>query len=82
MMIYDLYDIRPGEAAKVTEILDCDIKQRFLDLGLIPGTRIRCVGKNPGNDMKAYLIRGAVIAIRRSDCASVRIAEKEKLTWD
>lgn len=80
-MTYDLYDIRPCESARVIEIADCDIKQRLLDLGLVPGTLVTCVGKSPGNDMKAYLIRGAVIAIRRCDCSSVLI-EREGAAWD
>ena len=81
-MNYDLYDIHPGEWAQILEIHESDMKQRFLDLGMIPGTYIKCVGSNPGNDMKAFLIRGAVIAIRRSDCASVKVSKSEAAIWD
>ena len=44
-----------------------DLYRRFLDLGIIPGTRIQCVLYNPFGDPKAYEIRGAVIAIRNQD---------------
>ena len=81
-MNYDLYNISPGQEAHVTEILDSDMKQRFLDLGIVPGTRIRCVCQNRGGNMKAYLIRGAVIAIRKTDCSSVKITKEDIDLWD
>lgn len=49
------------------------IRRRLLDLGLTPGTRITCVGVSPAGDPAAYLIRGAVIALRRRDADGVRI---------
>jgi Fe2+ transport system protein FeoA len=82
MNSYDLYDIEPGTGAQILEIRESDIKQRFLDLGMVPGTHIKCVGKNNGGDMKAYLIRGAVIAIRKADCRSVIISKGEDAIWD
>lgn len=48
---------------------------RFTDLGLISGTRVECVGKSPCGDPKAYLIRGAVIAIRDKDCKDIFVEE-------
>ncbi len=40
------------------------IRRRFADIGITKGTEIKCVGVSPFGDPKAYLIRGAVIAIR------------------
>ena len=71
---YILSDMRVGEEASIFEIGVCDLQRRFFDLGMIPGTRVKCVCQSPGNDMKAYVIRGAVIAIRNSDCGSIRIS--------
>ena len=69
-----LCDISTGQSARIAEILPCgDIRQRFLDIGLISGTRVKCLHRSRGNDMKAYLIRGAVIAIRNEDCRSVLV---------
>ena len=73
-----LCHIKPGEQAKVTAIGDgCLLQRRFCDLGLTPGTRVACVGQSPGKNMKAYRIRGAIIAIRNEDCAQILI-EKER----
>lgn len=52
-----------------------DMFGRFTDLGLISGTKVECVGKSPCGDPKAYLIRGAVIAIRNKDCKDIFVEE-------
>lgn len=51
-----------------------DMRRRFIDLGLIEGTEIICVGKSPLGDPSAFLIRGAVIAIRSEDAGTVEVA--------
>jgi ferrous iron transport protein A len=43
------------------------MRRRMLDIGLAPGTEVECLGRSPAGDPSAYLIRGAVIAIRASD---------------
>lgn len=44
-----------------------DLRRRFLDLGIIEGTEIEVLYQSPFGDPKAYLIRGAVIAIREQE---------------
>ena len=69
-----LADIEPGQSAVVRRIgSDDGMKRRFMDIGLIEGTRIECVGKSPLGDPTAFLIRGAVIAIRSEDCRNISV---------
>ena len=69
-----LSDIQPGEKAVVRELrAQGGMRRRLLDLGLIRDTEVECVGRSPGGDPAAYLIRGAVIAIRAADCADILI---------
>lgn len=69
-----LADMLPGDTAIVKEITtEGDMRRRLLDIGLTPGTRVECIGKSPGGDPKAFLIRGAVIAIRNEDCSGIRL---------
>lgn len=69
-----LKDINVGETAEIKKILnEGSMRRRLLDIGLIPGTRVECVGKSPAGDPKAFLIRGAVIAIRSEDSAQILI---------
>ncbi len=49
------------------------IRRRLLDLGMIPGTRVECLQKSPAGDPAAFLIRGAVIALRCEDSALVQV---------
>ena len=41
------------------------------DIGLVHGTVVKCLGASPLGDPSAYLIRGAVIALRSQDAAGV-----------
>ena len=50
-----------------------DLRRRFMDIGLVEGTPVECLRKSPAGDPKAYLIRGAVIAIRKEDAATVMV---------
>lgn len=72
--ILNLCDIKPGETARIKELLATgSIRRRLLDLGLIEQTSITCLGKSPLGDPLSFSIRGAVIAIRKSDCKNILI---------
>ena len=79
-----LSDILPGERAVIGHLeTKGDMRRRLLDIGLTENTVVDCVGKSPLGDPSAYLIRGAVIAIRVEDGSTVRIKEyREAITWD
>ena len=66
--------LSPGQSARVRGLLPrCPMYRRFQDLGLIEGTLVRCLMKSPLGAPKAYLIRGAVIALRKSDSDTVTV---------
>lgn len=70
----DLAGLRPGQTAVVSGLLAQDpMRRRLQDIGLIQGTRVECVSRSPLGDPAAYLIRGAVIALRGSDAAQVGV---------
>ncbi|MFR1518839.1 MAG: FeoA family protein [Clostridia bacterium] len=72
--IDSLNDIKPGQTAKVKELLSTgSIRRRLLDIGLIENTEVECLGRSPAGDPSAFLIRGAVIAIRSEDCRNILI---------
>ena len=47
------------------------MRRRLLDLGLIEGTVVECLYESPGGALSAFLIRDAVIALRRSDSRDI-----------
>lgn len=74
MSMKTMRDMQPGETGAVCGLLSAgSMRRRLMDLGLIEGTRVECVGRSPFGDPAAYLIRGAVIAIRGSDGHGVLI---------
>ena len=63
----------PGQAARVTALeAQGSMRRRLQDLGLTPGALVECLYKSPLGDPRAYLIRGAVIALRQKDAEGVR----------
>lgn len=50
-----------------------ELRRRFFDLGIIEGTNIEVLYGGPFGDPKAYLIRGAVIAIRQEDGEKIEV---------
>lgn len=70
-----LRDVQPGGSAVVKRLCaEGGMARRLLDIGLIEGTRVECVGRAPSGDPTAFLIRGAVIALRREDCARIAVS--------
>jgi len=69
-----LSELDPGERARVARVeTESSLATRLADLGLITETAVECVGKSPFGDPAAYLIRGAVIAIRNKDAKNIII---------
>ena len=63
-----------GESAYVTHIhARPDMELRLTDLGVIPGTKITCLAQSPAGDPRAYLIRGTLIALRKSDTDGISL---------
>ena len=73
-----LWDIRPGQKARVVKITaERSMHRRLLDIGLVEGPLVECLGESPPGDPRAYLIRGAVIAIRSRDCRDILVRKEE-----
>lgn len=70
--INTLKDLKRGQKVTVKELKSTgSIRRRLQDIGLIEGTEVECVQKSPAGDPVAYLIRGAVIALRSEDSSNV-----------
>ena len=66
--------LKPGQTAKVSVLTnDGNIRRRLQDIGLVEGTKIQCLQKSPLGDPIAFLIRGAVIALRAEDSSQVLV---------
>ena len=73
---YMLSDLPAGRSADVAQMdAPGPMGRRLLDLGFTEGTRVQCMYAAPSGEPRAYLVRGAVIALRREDAARVRLLE-------
>lgn len=69
-----LSELEQGTCGTVIDVNPASTMYRRLqDIGLIKGTKVTCVQKSPLGDPTAYLIRGAVIALRSEDSSCVLI---------
>ena len=70
--LFPLNMLKPGEKSIVKALNFTDsTKRRLMDIGLIEDTVVECLGKSPLGDPCAYLIRGAVIALRADDTSKI-----------
>lgn len=61
----------PGEYAVVDHVESSPLSRRLAELGVVAGTRIRCLHRAPLGDPSAFGIRGSVIALRREDSRTI-----------
>lgn len=61
----------------LAEVISVNIKgfsrNRLLDLGLTPASRVEAVRRSPAGDPVAYKIRGAIIALRSEESNQITI---------
>ena len=73
----DLAELPLGQSGLVLSLrLEEGIGRRLMDLGFTPGVQAACVLAAPGNGMRAYRVRGAVIALRRREARTVILEEE------
>ncbi len=74
MTSHTLNMLKPGQTATVTA-LTCEgpERRRLMDLGILPGTTIVAELTSPLGDPTAYLVRGALIALRREQARHIHI---------
>jgi len=64
-----------GQNARICNLLTNDsMRRRLQDIGFIEGANVECVRKGPSGDPIAYLIKGAVIALRNEDSLKILVA--------
>lgn len=77
-------DQLPRDACAVVTALDNSgaERRRLMDLGLLPGVEIRADMTSPLGDPTAYLVRGSLIVLRRSQARGVHIEPQGAWTHD
>lgn len=69
-----LCGLTPGQEGKVTRLnLSGAVRRMMQDLGVVNSTVIKALQKSPSGDPVAYLIKGAVIALRSDTAADIMV---------
>ncbi|MCG3138937.1 MAG: hypothetical protein HJJLKODD_02808 [Phycisphaerae bacterium] len=73
-MTLRLSELHPGQTGHVLRLdTEGSLRQRLLDLGLVPGTAIEQIMHSPIGDPICYRVRGAMIALRQQDARNIQI---------
>ena len=66
-------DKLPLHQTKTIKNINCtpEIKQRFINLGFIPGTKITPTLTSPSGNIRAYTIKDTLLAIRDTDSSNI-----------
>lgn len=74
MQSISLCELKHGQRAIVTAVNVCgSLRRRLQDIGLVPNAKVECINSGLFGDPVAYLIRGAVIALRKEDSSAVSV---------
>lgn len=68
----NLNQLRPGQSGRVSKI-DAALADRLHGFGMSEGTEVKCLFCSPLGDPKAYLIKGAAVALRAEDARRVQL---------
>lgn len=73
-MLFGLDRLKTGSEAVVIHIgVRQALKDRLRDFGFVPGTRVGCCYRGPGNKVTALRCRGSMIALRTRDLESILV---------
>ena len=69
-----LYEAAVGDSVSVCGLLAKDYaKERMLALGITRGAKIEVLRRGPKNNLSVFVIRGAMIALRREEAEKILV---------
>ncbi len=67
-----------GKTATIIAVdTQLSLKQRLYDIGLVTGAKVKVIHQSPSGNPRAYLVRGAVIALRNCDAMMISAGVEE-----
>lgn len=74
--VLTLAELAAGSEAKVLRVLgNSPAAKRLMEMGIVPGVRIRVVKSAPFGDPIEVRLRGYSLAMRRNEAESVEVGE-------
>ena len=73
-MANTLSELKKGDICEIKKIeTKNQIKQRLYDIGMIPGTKVKCLQKSMFGDPTAFLIKDTVFALRNQISSKILV---------
>ena len=74
MTVISLRQLEPGQTAKVVKIgASGELGRRMRDMGLVPGTPIRVIGRAPLKDPVEIKLRGYNLTLRNNEADHITV---------
>jgi ferrous iron transport protein A len=73
-----LTDIQKGEFVTITGIKPCDFREKLMEMGCVPGTKVSLNVKAPLGDPVAYNMGGYCLCMRKSEAALIEVEPVSK----
>ena len=71
-----LAQLARGETGRISEILgEDDLAIQLMEMGLVPGIDIRCIGSAPLGDPLEFELLGFHLCLRRKECERIILQE-------
>jgi len=78
MTIISLRKLLPGQMAKVTKVgAKGELGRRMRDMGLVPGTPLRVIGRAPLKDPVEIKLRGYNLTLRNNEADHIMVEVEE-----
>ncbi len=69
-----LDELEEGNSAYIVSLnVHSELERRLLDIGFVEGTKVTCLYRSYFHDPIAYLVKGAVIALRVCDAKRIMV---------
>ena len=75
--MYALSDLPINKECIIKDIIDPDLKQRLLEMGCIPGEKIKITRSAPFNGPIAVLISNFTLSLRKEDAKNIQVDFKK-----
>lgn len=70
-----LSDLKPGQSGVIRNFIGAhEIHLRLMEMGLLPGTPIRCLRTAPFGDPLEVELRGYHLTLRKAEAATIAVA--------
>ncbi|MFP4541850.1 MAG: ferrous iron transport protein A [Opitutales bacterium] len=69
-----LSELRPGQSGRIREFLGAnEMHLRLMELGLLPGTEVRCLRLAPFGDPLEVEVRGYCLSLRKAEASTISV---------